>query len=84
MRGKAGSDTCPRVTKKQLLASECEPSRSPVSLTPCFPLVVSGEECTEAPLLQSRNKDRGSHRNPVSESWLKSTLCHVLYLALRT
>lgn len=58
MRGKVGSDTCPRVTKKQLLASECEPSRSLVSLTPCFPLVVSGEECTEAPFLQGRNKDR--------------------------
>lgn len=82
MRGKAGSDTCPRVTKKQLLASECEPSRSPVSLTPCFPLVVSGEECTEAPLLQSRNKDR--EPTEPSQSWLKSTLCHVLYLALRT
>ena len=58
MRGKAAWVTCPRVTKKQLLASECEPSRSLVSPTPCFPLVVSGEECTEAPFLRGGSKDR--------------------------
>ena len=48
-----------------------------------FPLVVSGEEYIEAPWRKAETRS-GRGQNPFSKSWLKSTLCYVLYLALGT